>query len=120
MMSLWCIFRSPLMIGGNLPDNDEFTLSLLTNADLIKMLKTSHSARQTHRDEKDGQGEIIWQSEGENCSYAAIFNTSDSARVIDFDAGTSKVFDIWQGGYIEYGGSAEVASHGVRLFRLEK
>lgn len=120
MMSLWCIFRSPLMIGGNLPDNDEFTLSLLTNADLIKMLKTSHSARQTHRDEKDGQGEIIWQSEGENCSYAAIFNTSDSARVIDFDAGASKVFDIWQGGYIEYGGSAEVASHGVRLFRLEK
>ena len=120
MMSLWCIFRSPLMIGGNLPDNDEFTLSLLTNADLIKMLKTSHSARQTHRDEKDGQGEIIWQSEGENCSYAAIFNTSDSARIIDFDAGVSKVFDIWQGGYIEYGGSAEVASHGVRLFRLEK
>ena len=27
MMSLWCIFRSPLIMGGEMRDNDEFTLS---------------------------------------------------------------------------------------------
>ena len=28
LMTLWSIARSPLIVGGNLPDNDEFTLSL--------------------------------------------------------------------------------------------
>ena len=31
LMTLWCIFRSPLMFGGDLRENDEFTLSLLTS-----------------------------------------------------------------------------------------
>ena len=31
LMSLWGIFKSPLMIGGNMPENDDFTLSLLQN-----------------------------------------------------------------------------------------
>ncbi len=120
MLSLWCIFRSPLMIGAEMRDNDEFTLSLLTNPDLIKMLKTSSGARQTRRDEADGKGEIIWQSDGENCRYAALFNTSDEERRIEFDAGDAKVYDIWQREYIDYDGSAAVGIHGVRLLRLEK
>ncbi len=35
VMTLWCIFRSPLMFGGHMPDNDDFTLSLITNKNLI-------------------------------------------------------------------------------------
>lgn len=31
LISLWSFFRSPLMFGGNLPDNDEFTLELITD-----------------------------------------------------------------------------------------
>src|SRR4051812_41142367 len=31
LMSLWTIARSPLMLGGDLPRNDEFTLKLITN-----------------------------------------------------------------------------------------
>ncbi|MCR5772933.1 MAG: glycoside hydrolase family 27 protein, partial [Butyrivibrio sp.] len=37
LMTLWCIFRSPLMFGGELRDNDPFTLSLLTNKKLLEM-----------------------------------------------------------------------------------
>lgn len=40
MMSLWCIMRSPLMIGGEMTKFDDFTMSLLTNADLIDCLTT--------------------------------------------------------------------------------
>ncbi len=120
MLSLWCIFRSPLMIGAEMRDNDEFTLSLLTNPDLITMLKTSSGARQTRRDETGGKGEIIWESQGENCRYAALFNTSDEERKIEFDAGGAKVYDIWQREYIDYDGFAVAGVHGVRLFRLEK
>jgi len=31
LVTLWCIFHSPLMIGGTLPSLDDWTLSLLTN-----------------------------------------------------------------------------------------
>jgi hypothetical protein len=34
MMTLWCMFRSPLMIGAELTKMDDFTLSLLTNKEL--------------------------------------------------------------------------------------
>ena len=41
LMTLWSIFKSPLMFGGNLPDNDPFTLSLLTNKNVLKVLNES-------------------------------------------------------------------------------
>ena len=36
LMSFFTIFRSPLMFGGDLPSNDPFTLSLLTNKEVLK------------------------------------------------------------------------------------
>ncbi len=35
MMSLWSLASSPLIVGANLPDNDAFTNSLLTNDEVI-------------------------------------------------------------------------------------
>lgn len=52
MMSLWGIFRSPLMFGGNMPENDEWTLSLLTNREYLKMHRDSKKAHQFYRSEK--------------------------------------------------------------------
>ncbi|OXM87429.1 hypothetical protein [Paenibacillus rigui] len=46
MMTLWCLFRSPLMFGGHLPDNDEWTLSLITNEEVLRLLKHSFWNRQ--------------------------------------------------------------------------
>ena len=34
LMTLWCLAPSPLMLGMNLPDNDDATLSLIANKDL--------------------------------------------------------------------------------------
>ncbi|MBP6386538.1 MAG: glycoside hydrolase family 27 protein, partial [Pseudarcicella sp.] len=34
-VTLWSIFRSPLMMGGNLPENTEFTKMVLTNEEII-------------------------------------------------------------------------------------
>ncbi len=120
MLSLWCIFRSPLMIGAEMRDNDEFTLSLLTNAELIKMLKTSHSAQQTYRNETDGKGEIVWEAESDEYRYTAIFNTDDKQRVIEYDIGASEIFDIWESKNEKYSGSAEIPPHGVKLIRTDK
>ena len=40
-MTAWCIARSPLILGGNLPKNDEFELSLLTNDEVIAVNQKS-------------------------------------------------------------------------------
>ena len=49
MMNLWCIMRSPLMIGGDMQYNDEFTESLLTNGDLLEMLSEARFSKQAYR-----------------------------------------------------------------------
>ncbi|HYH04338.1 MAG TPA: glycoside hydrolase family 27 protein, partial [Bacillota bacterium] len=36
MLTLWMIFRSPLMLGGELRDNDQWTLDLLTNHEVLR------------------------------------------------------------------------------------
>jgi hypothetical protein len=109
-------------------ENDEFTLSLLQNRELIDMLKNSSGAKQFKRDEVDGKGEIIWTSKGENCKYVALFNTDDKLREIKFDItdiaiGGAKysVWDMWS--HEEYTVtenefSAKVNSHGARLFKI--
>ena len=43
MMTLWCMFRSPLMIGAELTKMDDFTLSLLTNKELLVLLSEENS-----------------------------------------------------------------------------
>lgn len=128
MLTLWSIFRSPLMIGGEMRQNDDFTLWLLTNEELIDMLKNSHSAHQHYRNETDGKGEIIWTAKGDGRRYVALFNTDDTEREITFDltdialdASSRKARDLWaheeypaDGGKIK----AVVNSHGARLFKI--
>lgn len=73
MMSLWCIFRSPLMFGGELRDNDEFTLSLLTNRYLMEMPKSITNSYQLSRVDDL----IVWKAEAGSSTYYALFNASD-------------------------------------------
>lgn len=128
LMSLWGIFKSPLMIGGNLPDNDNFTLSLLTNSEYMEMHAKSYGARQIAREEKNGKGKIVWAANGKGCKYIALFNTGDKEKVLKLDLSTVlmpdtdyKVLDIWQNeqlGSFKNTISLSVAPHGARLLKL--
>jgi hypothetical protein len=75
LMSLWAIARSPLMMGGHLPKNDAFTLSLLTNRDVIGVNQHSTNNRQLSRDDDS----VVWCADvpGSNDKYVALFNISD-------------------------------------------
>jgi len=80
MMSLWCIFRSPLMIGGELTLLDDWTLKLLTNPEVLKLLTNSEGARQLLRDDHH----CIWLSydKQEDKRYLAVFNLSEEESFI--------------------------------------
>ena len=46
LMTLWCIFRSPLIFGGDLPSNDAATTSLITNEEVLEVDQHSHGGHQ--------------------------------------------------------------------------
>lgn len=128
MMSLWGIFGSPLIMGGNMPENDDWTLSLLTNSEYLKMHRESRGAHQYLREEKNGKGKIIWISNGKKCKYAALFNTSDNEKTIRLDLcdilmpdEQYSIYDIWnskEAGCFKNSFNAVVAPHGAGLFKI--
>ena len=74
LMTLWCIARSPLILGGNLPKNDEFTFALLTNDELLAVNQKSANNRQL----SNTNNMVAWIADvpGSKDKYIALFNTS--------------------------------------------
>lgn len=123
LMSLWCIFRSPLMFGGDMVYNDEFTLSLLQNHELININKNSHSGREVYR----RGDEVVWASNGEKgIYYLAQFNVGEKVLVsstpLSFIGIEQKVnaLEIWTDNEILFCDTitSDVAPHGVRLYKI--
>jgi alpha-galactosidase len=74
VMTLWSIARCPLMFGGHLPASDEWTLSLITNDEVLAVNQNSGGNRQLFR--KDGL--IAWMADAPGGGrYLAVFNTRD-------------------------------------------
>lgn len=104
LMTLFTIFRSPLMFGGDLPSNDAFTLSLLTNKAVLEMHKNGQNVRQIFQ--KDGRVAITSKNAKTGAVYLALFNISDDDSPLDIsvelnDLGLNDrkvtVTDLWNG-----------------------
>lgn len=77
MITLWNIFRSPLMMGGVITDCDDWTLSFLTNDDVLRLNGHSHGAFQIHRNDR----KAVWGSFYEDGSfYLVLFNLSEGPK----------------------------------------
>jgi hypothetical protein len=82
LMTLWCIARSPLMLGADLTKLDTPTLALLTNDEVLAVNQKSANNRQLFR---DGAGRIGWIADapGSKDRYLALFNTRDAWVLAD-------------------------------------
>jgi hypothetical protein len=148
LMTLWSMARSPLILGGNLPKNDDFTLSLLTNDEVISVNQNSSNARQVY----NSTNHIVWTADipGSKDNYAALFNAAPapvgrrrggsgtnapagvdpaatqpaaiSVALADLGlAGSCKMRDLWAQkdlGTVTGSVSVTVNSHGAVLLRL--
>jgi hypothetical protein len=124
-MTLWSIFRSPLMFGGDLPSNDAFTLSLLTNAEVLAVNQHSSGNRECLR-----RGDLIaWQADvpGGKGKYVAVFNVGGTEQPVDLAwsefgirDGKMKVRDLWL--HQELGAHARLQTklrpHASALYRV--
>jgi hypothetical protein len=72
LLTLWSMFRSPLIMGGNLTLSDDWTESALTNAELIGV--DQHSSG-SHEVISTGKA-AVWVSTPESGegAYVAVFN----------------------------------------------
>ncbi len=84
MLTLWCLFRSPLMIGADLPQLDKDTLALLTHEGLLSLQSSGMRPRQASRNREHA----VWitDSQQEQRLAVAVFNFENVPAVIETDA----------------------------------
>ena len=125
MMSLWCIFRSPLMIGGEMTKFDKFTMDLLTNEAILKMHRNARHSHQVWRKKVDGIEHIVWTAvDCEGGQYVAVFNVGEEGSNIKVNLAELEIYDavkgteLWSGEAVEASEVLPVAlkSHGAKVF----
>ncbi|MBC7904858.1 MAG: glycoside hydrolase family 27 protein [Gemmatimonadaceae bacterium] len=99
-MNFWCIYRSPLMLGGNLPENRELELKLFSNEEVLAVNQQGANPRQIFKDSST----MIWMSDAgkEKDFYVSVFNIGNTAEIISLEFrslginGKVTVRDLWQ------------------------
>jgi alpha-galactosidase len=125
-ISLWCLLASPLLIGCDMTKLDDFTLSLLSN-DEVLAVDQDPLAQQASRVAEDGLQQV-WAKDMEDGSKAVgLFNLSPGdARVVAKWSelgltGKQRVRDLWRQkdlGEFTDQFEATVPPHGVVLVRM--
>ena len=100
LLTLWCVVRSPLMVGGDLTAADEWATSLLTNPEVLAVDQHSSEARQLLATPES----VVWSStpESQDGRYIAVFNITANIRAIRYEwkalglsADARNVRDLW-------------------------
>lgn len=101
LLTLWSIFRSPLIMGGNLLLCDDWTKSLLTNAEVIDVDQHSHGNYPVQTTAKTA----MWLAEQQNgtAHYLAVFNRADEPQTLRYtwkelglDGQEYALRDLWE------------------------
>jgi alpha-galactosidase len=131
LMTLWCIFPSPLMVGGELPSADAWTTSLLTNPEVIAV--DQHSSGNRPVTEVNTDKTVVWLADaapsdaGHGGQYLAVFNLTESKTEVRFEwkdlglSGTKYALrDLWERKDLGTAGVLTVTlpPHGSILYRL--
>lgn len=127
LMTLWCIFRSPLMMGGDLPSLDPWTASVLENPEVLAVDQASAGNHELFE-----RGPVVaWEADASSggAKYVGLFNTGDGPADVAVTwqelglAGKWEARDLWQKhdvGEIEGRLTAKIGAHGAGLYKLKR
>jgi len=121
MITLWSIFRAPLMIGTDLPQLDDFNLQLLTNDEILAMNKNPLQAYQASPSCNDNI--VTWISECENQTsyYECIFNLSDEEQTVKINLEIAKkdnIRDLWEKKDLGSKAEFKLAPHSCKALKI--
>jgi len=126
LMSLWSIAQSPLMFGGDLPSNDEFTLGLISNDEVLAVDQQGRHGGAF----AEGGDSVVWTADAPegHAKYVAVFNVGDKEAIdIRVDWRSLKLpekcslRDLWAHqdlGTISGGHTFHVAPHAAGLYAV--
>ena len=124
MITLWSIFRSPLMIGTDLPQLDDFSLSLLTNEEIIAMNKNPNRAYQISNSCNDDL--VFWVNEVGDVDethsyYECIFNTSEEPKTVRMNTSDTGLIirDLWERKDLGTSIEIEIAPHACKALLIK-
>jgi alpha-galactosidase len=131
-ISLWCLLSAPLLLGCDIAQMDDFTLSLLTNDEVLAIDQDPLGKQATQISNQDGK--VVYAKTLEDGSYAlGFFNRGNSETTVSVkwgpwgtlatpDAATKfKIRDLWRQndlGTFQGKFETKVPAHGVVLVRL--
>jgi alpha-galactosidase len=100
VMTLWSIFRSPLILGGDLPSNDPGTTTLITNEEVLEVNQHSSGGHQALE-----KGNLrVWVANGAKSGerYVALFNLGEKTEAenvawsdIGISSSAPELRDLW-------------------------
>lgn len=125
-ISLWSLWSAPLLIGSPVEKLDKFTLSLLSNDEVIE-IDQDPLGRQAYMADKNGDGEVWVKSMEDGSKAVGLFNKSLKEITVNASwlklgiYGKQKLRDVWRQkdlGVFEKSFSSKVQPHGVVLLRM--
>jgi alpha-galactosidase len=127
LMSLWCMARSPLMMGGDLLTSSEQSLSFLKNKEVLAIHQNSNNNRQIYK----RNNAACWMADipGSDNKYLGLFNLGEKRAIIDFVfewemlRGEYHIRDLWKHkdlGNFKDKFEAELDPHGAGLYLLKE
>ncbi len=122
MMSLWCLMRSPLMIGGELTKMDEESLKLLTNQEVLQIERRTGCAHPLYRD----QDSCAWIAPELDTGsvYIGLFNLTNEEKLITLPGpylqhSTGKARELWTGATARYDIASLLPPHGAAIWKID-
>lgn len=124
-MSFWCLYRSPLTLGGNLPENRKLENNLITNEEVLAVDQNGQNPEQLYKNDSS----MVWVSHIPESKdiYVGLFNIADNAHKVNIDFsqlginGKVIVRDLWQRtdlGSFRHTYTRMINAHGCALLRL--
>ncbi len=125
VITLWSIFRSPLIFGGDLPSNDEATTALLTNEEVLEVDQHSSGGHEV----KGPYITRVWVANGAKPGeyYIGVFNLEDYTTGqsltwlgLDILGSVSDVRDLWAHKSVDttHGFEVRLRPHASALYRV--
>jgi len=129
--ALWAISRSPLILGANLTQLDDFTRSLITNKEVIAIDQTAVSSTEVRGPPADSARIRIWSAQTggrQPKRYIAVFNLQETPLQRDLAwpgalaGGAHAADDIWGRRSVPSATAlhVELPPHGCAVFRIER
>ena len=129
--TLWAIARSPLILGGNLTELDDFTKSLTANKDIIAVNQTAWDSHPVVNLPPGFEQARVWiastGSRKKPSRFLAFFNLNDKPVVLHatwqqlgLHGGKHVARDVWDGGRLAASKWIKVAlpAHGSTVYRI--